>query len=165
MCMSTEERKASCVGCVWIQPITTRFLDRTVSKMCCKTPVKRLCEFQSGLCAPLRKSNLFTGSLAIIAANENMRLTRSQATIMIRVYNWHRADLFPFCCGTMTVEITNESPVCTPPNMAHVSMFLAVFARAANMNASIAWWGMRTDLMRYGEKSFHELNILEDVCS
>ena len=33
------------------------------------------------------------------------------------------------------------------------------------MKASIAWCGITTDRMRYGENAFHELNILEEVSS
>jgi hypothetical protein len=38
----------------------------------------------------------------------------------------------------MTVDMTSESPLCTPPRMAHVSTFLDVFPRAANIKASMA---------------------------
>jgi hypothetical protein len=36
MCMSTEDKKASWVGWVCIQPSTIRSLERTVSKTCCE---------------------------------------------------------------------------------------------------------------------------------
>jgi hypothetical protein len=65
---------------------------------------------------------------------------QTHPTITMRHQNNQQLHyLLPFCCGTMTVEMTSESPDCTPPKIAQVSTFLAVLARAANMNASMAW--------------------------
>jgi hypothetical protein len=135
MCMSMEDKNASWVGCVWIHPITMRFLERTVSRTCCGRNY-RVARMHKSWCA-----NLFSSGLAVVAARQ--RVMQRHPPFMLSQKQPAKCaalltHLLPFCCGTMTVDMTSESPLCTPPRIAHVSTFLDVFPRDANIKASMA---------------------------